>query len=105
MKNLNGVWINVYDRKILNDHMKCYSVRFQDFPNYLFRTEEQQKQFEKESGIDQLDEEKTIFEYSHLSTKRYPKEAEEVMTEEDRVLSTRLGVTLNFKFDENRTVG
>ena len=25
---LNGVWLNIFDRKELNEHLKCYSVWF-----------------------------------------------------------------------------
>lgn len=28
---LHGTWINIYDRKHLNDHMKCVSVAFEDY--------------------------------------------------------------------------
>ena len=32
---LHGTWINIYDRKHLNDHMKCVSVSFDDFRDSL----------------------------------------------------------------------
>ena len=28
---LHGTWINIYDRKHLNDHMKCVSLSFEDY--------------------------------------------------------------------------
>ena len=28
---LEGVWVNVFDRKRLNDHIKCYSARWHGF--------------------------------------------------------------------------
>ena len=52
---LNGVWINIFDRKILNEHMKCYSIRFHGFNAF--------EDFEQEEKP-----RSTYFEYTTLST-------------------------------------
>jgi hypothetical protein len=56
---LVGGWINVFDRNMLNEHLKCYSARFVDFnPDRDFEDED--------------DRTAKYFEYSTVSTDNTP---------------------------------
>ena len=73
---LEGEWVNVYDRNMLNDHLKCYSARFTPFGNHDFEEE---------------DRKPTYFEYQTVSI------------DENNKPTVRMGLALNFNFDEKNT--
>ena len=78
---LQGHWINVFDRNLLNEHLKCYSARFTGFGHHDFEDENRKP---------------TYYEYQTISTDN---------TEKAKT-TVRMGMAFNFNFDvENNAYG
>jgi hypothetical protein len=88
--DIEGLWLNVFDRKALNEEIKCYSARFNGF------SPDDYEEFEVE---EKKRAPPTFFEYLSLSEERPEEGAEQ------RYWNYRSGASLNFSFHPSGSVG
>ena len=91
-QKLEGVWINVFDRKRLNDHIKCYSARWHGFNPF------EEDRFEEDEYIKATP---VYYEYSTLS-EEVPRTLSEL---DQQYLTVRMGASVNFSFHDSKSIG